>query len=78
MYIKPADMGPPSNGTLVWPSSSQAFFPDSRIRENEDAAFCESLRVIQEECLDNSDVGSDIDEMTETPPKKKRAKNSLY
>jgi hypothetical protein len=34
------------------------------------------LRFIQEECLDNSDVVSDIDEMTETPPKKERKKTA--
>jgi hypothetical protein len=52
----------------------QALFPDNIIREREDAAFYESLQFIQQECLNNSDVESDIDEMTVTVPKKKSAK----
>jgi hypothetical protein len=64
----------PSNGMLIWPPRSQAFFPDSITREREDAAFHESLRFIQDECLYNSDVESDIDEMTVIVPKKKSKK----
>ena len=70
----------PSSTASVWPPTSQAsFFPDSATRETEDAAFYETMRFIQQECLDNSDDDSDIaDEMAATTPKKKRAKKSLY
>jgi hypothetical protein len=64
----------------VWPAapSPTTFFPDSVIREREDAAFYESMRIIQQECIDNSDDESDnadqSHEMTATAPRKKRAK----
>jgi hypothetical protein len=37
-------------------TGSQTFFPDSSTnRETEDAAFHESMRFVQQECLCNSD-----------------------
>jgi hypothetical protein len=72
-------MGNHPSRTTVTPPTSQSFFPDSATRETEDAAFYETMRFIQQECLDNSDDESDdesetADEMPATAPKKKRAK----
>jgi hypothetical protein len=53
-------------------ASALTFFRDSAVREREDAAFCESMQFVQQECLDNSDDESD--EMNATALKKKRAK----
>ena len=58
----------------AWPRTSQTFFtqPDTAAREREDAAFYESMRSMQQECIDDYDYESD--ETTATAPKKKRAK----
>jgi hypothetical protein len=68
-------MGNQPSRPTVAPPASQTFFPDSATRETEDAAFYETMRFIQEECLDNSDDESETaDETPATAPKKKRAK----
>jgi hypothetical protein len=68
----------PSRAASVWPPTSQTLFPDSAIREKEDADFYDSIRFIQKECIDSSDDEVEFqnqpDKTNSTAPKKKRAK----